>query len=209
MGKLVIRFKGKLINEVNLKLGDTRIGRKPGCDIVLDDPAVSSEHAVIKTVGTKSTVQDLGSTNGTYVESNRIKQHDLRNGETIIIGGHALIYKDVVSTNAPAFGNQPPGAKPTAAQQGKTELLAPFAQLFGVEGKDKGKRVPLVKEEILMENPGKSPARITRVANGYLVESNVGPGEPRVNDKPIPPGGHLLEKGDILEVAGTKYQFFG
>lgn len=210
MGKLVIKFQGKSVCEVNLKLGDTRIGRKPGCDIVLEDKGVSSEHALIKTVGMKSTIQDLGSTNGTYVENQQVKQHELRNGETITIGGHSLSYRDTTNFDAPAFGQRPPGpAVPPAPQARKTAVLAPFAQLLGVEGLEKGRRVPLIKDEVVLDNPGKNPARISRTSGGYSLEASVGAGEPRFNDKPVPPGGQLLKNGDIIEVAGTKYQFYG
>jgi hypothetical protein len=87
-------------------------------------------------------------------------------------------------------------------------VLVQFAQLLGVEGKDKGKRLPLVKEIITLENPGKSPATISRTSEGYLLEASVGPGEPKLNDRPVPPGGQLLENGDIIEVAGSKLQFY-
>lgn len=210
MGKLVIKFQGKLVREVNLKLGDTKIGRKPGCGIVLDDKGVSSEHALIKTVGMKSSIQDLGSTNGTYVENQQVTQHELRSGETITIGGHSLVYRDTTNFDAPAFGQRPPARTvPSAPQARKTAVLAPFAQLLGVEGLEKGKRMPLIKEEVVLDKPGKNPARISRTANGYLLEASVGAGEPRLNDKPLPPGGQLLKNGDIIEVAGTKYQFYG
>lgn len=208
MGKLVIKFQGKLVGEVNLKLGDMKIGRKPASDIVLDDAAVSGEHAVIKTVGMKSTIKDLGSTNGTFIENNRVTQHQLRHGETIIIGGYALMYRDDVNLDAPVFSKRPAASLTPSAEQRKTTVIAPFAQLVAVDGKDKGKHVPLIKDAVTLENPGKSPARITRTADGYLLEATaVGPGEPKINDKPIPPGGHLLERGDIIDVAGSKFKF--
>lgn len=210
MGKLVIKHQGKLVREVNLKLGDMKIGRKPGCDIVLPDKGVSGEHALITTVGLKSTIQDLGSTNGTFIENTRVKRHELRHGETIIISDHALIYRDEMNLDAPAtppFGEDTPAA--LSDSQHHTTVLAAFAQLLITAGKDKGKNLPLVKQEITLDNPGKSPARILRVTEGYVVHAAVGPGEPRLNDKPVPPGGQLLADGDIIEVAGTKYRFCG
>jgi hypothetical protein len=209
MGKLVIKFQGKLINEVNLKLGDTNIGRKPDCDIVLTDTAVSGAHAVVKTVGLKSTIHDLGSTNGTFIENKRVKQHELRHGETILIGGHTLMYREDVNLDAPRLGKQAAAAPPPPLiSQERTTVLTAFGQLLAVDGKDKGKRLPLIKEEITLDNPGKSPARIFRTSEGYVLHASVGPGEPRINDKPVPPGGQLLEGGDVVEVAGTKFQFF-
>jgi hypothetical protein len=207
MGKLVIKSQGKRVSEVNLKLGDTTIGRNPTCDIVLkDDKSVSGKHAVIKTVGRKSTLEDLGSTNGTFIEDKRVTRHELRHGETIVIGEHELVYRDDVTLDAPVFGGRPAPAAPPETLQEKTRVITVYAQLLAVEGKDKGKRVPLVKEETTLDNPGKSPAHIYRTPDGYVLHAQIGPGEPRLNDRPVPPGGQLLESGDIIEVAGTKFQ---
>jgi pSer/pThr/pTyr-binding forkhead associated (FHA) protein len=210
MGKLVIKFQGKLVGEVDLKLGDTKIGRKPANDIVLDDAAVSGEHAVLKMVGVKAFIQDLGSTNGTFVENNRVKLFELKSGQTIIIGGHSLIYREGLNLDAPVFGKQAiaPTPAPGSDDGRKTTVITPFAQLIVAEGPNKGKRMALVKEVNTIDNPGKNPARISRTSEGYLIEAAVGPGEPRLNDRPVMPGGQLLELGDIIEVAETKYQFF-
>ena len=206
MGKLVIKFQGKLVGEVNLKLGDTKIGRKPTCDIVLDDPVVSGEHALVKTVGLKSTLQDLGSKNGTFIENKRVQQQELRHGETILIGTHLLVYRDDVNLETPVFSTRPAAAAPSTPHANTTVLMK-FAELIGIEGKDKGKRVPLIKETVVLENPGKGPARIERTSEGYVIQAAVGPGEPRINDRPVPPSGQLLEVGDIIEAGGTKFQF--
>lgn len=203
---LVIRYQGKQLGEVTLKLGETRIGRKPECDIVLNDAGVSGEHAVIKTVGMKSTIVDLDSTNGTFIEDERVRQRELRHGETIFIGEHALYYRDDPNLESPMLGKRP-AAVPRPAVQDKTVVLTAFAQLLAVDGKNKGKHVPLVKEVVTLDNPGKNPARIYRASDGYLLQAQVGPGEPRLNNRPVPAGGQLLENGDIIEVSGTKYQF--
>jgi hypothetical protein len=210
MGKLVIKSLGKQIGEVSLKLGDMTIGRHSTCDIVLkNDKSVSGKHALIKTVGNKSAIEDLDSTNGTFVENQRIKQHGLRNGESIIIGDHVLIYRDVVALDAPAYGGPSANYSVTSdTSQDRTRIIRAHAQLVAMEGKDKGRQVPLVKEETVLDNPGKNPARIYRGEDGYVLHAQLGPGEPRVNNKPVPHGGQILENGDIIEVAGTKYQVF-
>jgi len=210
MGKLVIKTPGKQTGEVNLKLGDMIIGRHTTCDIVLkDDKSVSGKHAVIKTVGRKSTIEDLNSTNGTFVENQRIKRHELRSGESIIIGDHVLVYRDVVVLDVSAYGGPTAGSSITSnTSQERTRIIRAHAQLVVMEGKDKGRQVPLVKEETVIDNPGKNPARIYRGEDGYVLHAQLGPGEPRINDRPVPHGGQILENGDIIEVAGTKYEVF-
>ena len=207
MGKLVIKFRGTPISDVNLRLGDTTIGRHATCDIVLNnDKSVSGTHAVIKTVGQKSTLKDLESTNGTFIESKCVTQHELRHGETIVIGEHELIYRDNLSLDASAFAKGPGASAASADSSEKTRVISTHAQLVAVDGKNKGNRMPLVKAETLLDNPGKNPARIYRDDDGYVLHAQLGPGEPRINDKPVPPGGQILENDDIIEVAGTKFQ---
>jgi hypothetical protein len=210
MGKLVIKSLGKQIGEVSLKLGDMTVGRHSTCDIVLkNDKSVSGKHALIKTVGNKSTIEDLDSTNGTFVENQRIRRHELRNGESIIIGDHVLVYRDVVALDAPAFGGPSANYSVTSdTSQDRTRIIRAHAQLVAMEGKDKGRQVPLVKDETVLDNPGKNPARIYRGEDGYVLHAQLGPGEPRINNKPVPHGGQILENGDIIEVAGTTYQVF-
>lgn len=209
MGKLVIKFRGNVVADIGIKLGDMTIGRDPACDIVLkDDKAVSKRHAMIKTVGAQSAIEDLSSTNGTFLGAKRLKRHRLRGGDTIIIGEHELVYRDEVTLEMPAFGSRPM-ARATLPEmsQENTRIITGFARLLAVEGKDAGKSVALMKEETVLDNPGKSPARIYRSPDGYVLNAQIGPGEPRLNDKPVPPGGQLLANGDIIDVAGTKYQF--
>jgi len=208
MGKLTIKPQKGTAREIGLKLGDMSVGRSSSCDIVLkDDKSVSSRHALIKTVGNKSTIEDLNSTNGTFIDTKRIQKHELAHGETIIIGEYQMLYRDVVALDAPAFGQPTKSAVPTnVTSQENTRVITGYPQLIALDGKDTGKHLPLMKEETLLDNPGKNPARISRTAHGYLLTAQVGPGEPRLNDKPVPPSGQLLETGDIISVAGTRFQ---
>ena len=64
----------------------TILGRGQESDVRLNDPGVSSRHAAIRLGGTAS-IQDLGSTNGTFVDGRRVGSADLRDGAAIVLGG--------------------------------------------------------------------------------------------------------------------------
>ncbi|MEY9895543.1 hypothetical protein ABIA31_009232 [Catenulispora sp. MAP5-51] len=64
----------------------TIIGRSPEADVRMHDPGVSSRHAAIR-LGSTATIEDLGSTNGTFVDGRRVRTADLRDGSVIILGG--------------------------------------------------------------------------------------------------------------------------
>lgn len=59
------------------------IGQDSGCDIVIDDPMVSSRHAAIDVSGQKLNLTDLGSTNGTFVNGKRVKESSLSPGDEV------------------------------------------------------------------------------------------------------------------------------
>jgi len=69
----------------------TVIGRS-GADINLDDPESSRQHAALEIVGDLAILRDLGSTNGTWIELERIEQHQLGNQQEFRIGSHVLMF---------------------------------------------------------------------------------------------------------------------
>lgn len=69
----------------------TIVGRS-GSDINLDDPEASRQHAALEIVGDVAILRDLGSTNGTWVELDRIEQHELSNQQEFRIGSHVLMF---------------------------------------------------------------------------------------------------------------------
>lgn len=70
------------------------LGRHPESDVVLDDPRVSREHAEIVLISDELVVVDRGSTNGTAVNGNLVRQHVLRHGDEIRVGGALLQFED-------------------------------------------------------------------------------------------------------------------
>jgi pSer/pThr/pTyr-binding forkhead associated (FHA) protein len=92
MGKLVLSLNGAVQGDFQLNKERMTIGRKPDNDIQIDNLAVSGKHALVITILDDSFLEDLGSTNGTYVNGKLIKKHALRDGDVIGIGKHELKY---------------------------------------------------------------------------------------------------------------------
>jgi len=69
----------------------TIIGRT-GADLNLDDAEASRQHAAVEILGENAILRDLGSTNGTFIELDRIQQHVLNNHMEFRIGSHVLMF---------------------------------------------------------------------------------------------------------------------
>src|SRR6478736_6196715 len=92
MAKLTLSLDGMVIREDPLTKERTTIGRKPHNDLVIDNLAISGEHAMIMTILNDSFLEDLGSTNGTLVNGQPIKKHFLQNSDVVELGKYKLKY---------------------------------------------------------------------------------------------------------------------
>jgi predicted component of type VI protein secretion system len=92
MGKLTLSLDGNVIQEIELQKERYTIGRLPDNDIRVDNLAVSGHHALIINILKDSFLEDLNSTNGTYVNGKLVKKHALKDGDVIAIGKHQLKY---------------------------------------------------------------------------------------------------------------------
>src|SRR5262245_16762804 len=90
MGKLVVSLDGVVIKEVQITKDKTTLGRRPYNDIVIDNLAVSGEHAVLQMVGADVFIEDLNSTNGTYINGKAIKKQLLTHNDTVEIGKYKI-----------------------------------------------------------------------------------------------------------------------
>ncbi len=90
---------GVVQGEYELNQERITIGRKPENEIPIDNLAVSGKHALIITILDDSFLEDLGSTNGTYVNGKLIKKHALKDGDVVAIGKHELKYLNELATN--------------------------------------------------------------------------------------------------------------
>jgi pSer/pThr/pTyr-binding forkhead associated (FHA) protein len=98
---LLVKLHEQASREFALAADSFTIGRKPDNHLVIDDPAVSSRHARINKIHAVHFIEDLKSTNGTYVNDKRVERHQLRDTDVITIGRHRLIFRD--ATAAPVM----------------------------------------------------------------------------------------------------------
>jgi predicted component of type VI protein secretion system len=92
MGKLVVSLDGVVIKEVQITKDKTSLGRRPYNDIVIDNLAVSGEHAIMQLVGQDVFIEDLNSTNGTYINGKAVKKQLLQHNDTVEIGKYKIKY---------------------------------------------------------------------------------------------------------------------
>jgi hypothetical protein len=95
-----------LLQEIDLPQGDTLVGRSANCQVTLDDPLVSREHARIRIQGATAVVEDLGSRNGVQVGGQPIaRSAELHTGDRIRIGTQELVFLELpASADRPALG---------------------------------------------------------------------------------------------------------
>ena len=102
MNKITINKNSLSLDELQLEHGTITIGRAADNDIFLDDPALSSHHAKIVTLFTASHIEDLNSTNGTFVNGKSIAEHTLHSGDIITLGSFQIaFYSDHAARKAP------------------------------------------------------------------------------------------------------------
>jgi predicted component of type VI protein secretion system len=92
MARLILSLEGATIREIPLDRERITIGRRPHNDVHIENLEVSGEHASIMTILNDSFLEDLGSTNGTYVNGNPIKKYILQNDDVIGIGKYQFRY---------------------------------------------------------------------------------------------------------------------
>jgi len=106
MPKLTLQFEGRLLKEYPVGVGLT-IGRLPDNTVIIDNPAVSGHHARVFADSGAVILEDLDSTNGTYVNGQPANRYILRSGDVVLIGKHQLVFDSM------AEGAASPPALPT------------------------------------------------------------------------------------------------
>lgn len=226
MGKLVVSLDGVIIKEVQITKEKTTLGRRPYNDIVIDNLAVSGEHSVLQMVGADVFIEDLNSTNGTYINGKSIKRQLLVHNDTIEIGKYKIKYlfeggsdfeRTMIMKAAPqqpghTGAGTPPSYSPTTgfgSSSGFGSLGGPVApaSIKVLNGGAAGREVMLTKVVTTVGKPGVQVASITKRPGGYVFAHVEGAQRPTVNGNTLVGESVHLKNGDVIELAGTQMQF--
>lgn len=230
MAKLVLSMNGAIQGEFELDQERLTIGRKPENDIQIDNLAVSGKHSMIITILDDSFLEDLGSTNGTYVNGKLVKKHALKDGDVIAIGKHELKYINENASDdddefektmiikpgsasaavaaAQAAENAGAAAAPQSTSAPTTSGGMPLGRLTVLNGPIAGKELELTKALITLGKPGTQVAVISRRPQGYfLTHIESSGGFPVVNGAEVGAKAYQLKDGDLIELASIKMEF--
>jgi len=236
MARLVLSLDGQVMAEYNMNKERYTIGRLPDNDIRIDNAAVSGHHSLIINILNDSFLEDLNSTNGTYVNGKLIKKHALQHGDVITVGHHQLRFveddeqqdefektmviqpsaRPVEKLRTATAQAEAAGAGPSAT--GRTRALADGAaaavkkaKLQVLSGAFAGREVELSKALTTLGRPGVQVAAITRRAETYYivhVDSGKENDFPLLNGTPIGANATRLNDNDVIQLAGVKMGFF-
>jgi predicted component of type VI protein secretion system len=222
--KLLVKSPQGGTKEIEVSHTPFAIGRKPDNDLCLDDPAASGHHARIVKVQEVLFIEDMKSTNGTYVNEVKIDRKQLRDTDSIRIGTHRLIYRHEERSGADSSAVMgTPETDKTMVVSGALAVDRPAAPpkigvIEVVAGKTDQTQYRLTKQVSLIGSQDdaaikltgwfapKTAAVIGRRPEGYFVSPSEGGKRVLVNDEPIQ-GQQMLLDGDVVEVAGVKLQF--
>lgn len=237
MPNLVISIDGAVIKEVTLTKERTTLGRRPYNDIVIENLAVSGEHAVLTMVAGKVHIEDLRSTNGTFVNGRAIQKHELLNGDLLDIGRYKIRFLSTVLVDSDApVAPTAPAAKTLAhiseapdSDYGKLASPSGFGEISSfaptvqgatsslpdrhavirmLTGSMAGKEVPLYKIVTTLGKPGVAIASITQKPHGFVLTQLEGESEAlKLNGQVVGPLSVPLLNEDIVELAGSSMRF--
>ncbi len=222
-GKLVLKFGSSTLGEYPLDKESITIGRRPNNDIAVENLAVSGQHARIITILQDSFLEDLNSTNGTYVNGKLIQKHALQHGDLIKIGKHELLYQNAESALPDDVEKTMiirPSALSSDAQKQAVDVGMRNAQAMASQGEAKpaglklmsgpnaGGSMNLIKALTNLGKPGVQVASISKRPDGYILAHVEGNSTPTVNNADIGTGPYTLNHNDMIELAGIKIQFF-
>lgn len=227
MAKLQFSLEDKQLAEYAIDKERMTIGRRPSCDVHIDNMAISGQHALIVTIGNDSFLEDLDSTNGTKVNGKPIKKYVLTHGDVIELGKYQLTYiNEKQPSLESALSNVLLGKVEALMSSSKADqranvthdkldaeatqpiLLKNYGRLKVIEGEDLGKEILLNRALLTLGKSSTQLAVLTKRPDGYYLTHVEGDKTPAVNDMPIGMQAYRLQDEDVIEVAGSKIQFY-
>lgn len=192
MPKVIISMEGVVIKEVQLSKERTSLGRRPYNDVVIDNLAISGEHAVLQLAGQEVSIEDLNSTNGTYVNGKSVKKQLLQHSDVIEIGKYHIQY----------FNELPP-----SPPEGIDATSTGTALIRVMSGSAVGREVALLKVVTTIGKPGIAVAAITKRPHGFVLAHVEGAKRVTLNRRPVGDEPMAMKNGDVIELAGTQMEF--
>ena len=218
MPRIIISLDNAVVREVKLSRERTSFGRRPYNDIVMDNLSVSGEHALFHVVGNQVFLEDLGSTNGSFINGKTIKKQQLESGDLVEIAKYKIRFladgapdnfqKMVLGKPRPNLGPLSGQAAAAPAAPAQAVLPTDFKGAIKVlSGSGAGREVQLTKAVTTMGKPGVAVASITRRSTGFVINHVEGAGKPKLNGVEVGSEPVSMKNGDELELAGTRMQF--
>ena len=231
-GKLEFSFNSSKLGEFILDKEVMTIGRKEDNDIRIENLAVSGHHAKLLTIFEDSFLEDLNSTNGTYVNGQPIAKHPLRNGDVITIGKHELRYineaagvgddgEKTVLIRKPEMKTPPPSQAPHQSANADNSIdfesatsngaALDKAKLQILNGTGAGRELALVKTSIKLGKSGAEVVQINKRPDGHFIvclHTAQSGTQPRVNGEAIGSRAIKLENHDVIEINRLKIEYF-
>lgn len=215
MPRMIVSIDSVVIKEVELTKERTTLGRRPYNDIVIDNLAVSGEHAVIHMTDDGVEIEDVGSTNGTYVNAKAVTRQELRNGDIIEVDKYKIRFlQEAEGENFEKTMLVKPGmvspsmVAPRAAAAATPQAAVPLSAVIRVmSGAAAGREVALLKVVTTIGKPGVAVASITKRHQGHVLAHVEGPDRPLLNGTPMGEAPVPLKHGDRITLAGTEMQF--
>lgn len=233
MPKLLLKFNAAVIKEIPLNKDAVTVGRKADNDVVIDNPAISGHHCRINKQGDVYFVEDLESTNGTYVNEKRIKKAGLHHNDVVGLAKHALVFLEdnLAVPDVPPPPREAGDATVMMSPEKQAELLAAATASAKTMGKTgilrvlkgavgeseyelKGMstyignsdRVQVrIKGGGFFSSTPEVAASIHRKPEGFILVA-VTKGYPVVNGQKVA-ASVLLKEGDLIECGATTMQF--
>jgi hypothetical protein len=195
MARIIVTLDDQVLREITISKERITIGRRTYNDIVIEDIAISGEHAAIVTRQNDSMLEDLDSLNGTQVNGQPVKQHFLQNNDVIELSRFRMRYVADVSNEA---------AGERRSVWGGPQYAARIRVLNGVNA---GREIGLTKALTTIGQPGKHVALVTQLRQGYGITHVEGDSRLLINGRPATETVHPLVSGDVIDLDGTQTRF--